>query len=81
LRPWPTISPKLAQELGDRAEGRPRQALDTTATLQVTSAENLHANMTDEQLADRRKALLRIVQQTESEPMSEGIADGTIVPN
>jgi hypothetical protein len=47
----------------------------------MTSAENLHANMTDEQLADRRKALLRIVQQTESEPMSEGIADGTIVPN
>jgi hypothetical protein len=37
--------------------------------------------MTDERLAERRKALLRIVQQTESEPMSEGLADGTIVPN
>jgi len=62
-----------AQELADRAEGRPRQTTDTTAHVQLsTDKSSYYDTLTDSELKERRLALLKVLESEGPQLPEEG---------
>jgi len=64
-----------AVELADRAEGRPRQAVDATAVVTVADRHPLE-DLSDEELQARREALLKVIEGDRKRPSCPTLPEG-----